>query len=159
MLRRLFITIAVATLFCQFPASAQQREVPYWATIKTERLNMRVGPSRQYRIAWVYKRIGLPVKIIRVVEAWRLVEDMDGTRGWVSANLLSPELGGMVSGKQVAKMRAGPDAASALKWNLAPGVIGNLGECERGWCELEVRGHRGWVRRDRLWGAASLDFR
>ena len=137
-------------------ARAQLREVPYWATIKTDELNMRVGPSRQYRIAWVFKRRGLPVKIIRVVDAWRLIEDIDGTRGWVSANLLSPQTGGMVVGTGPAPMRAQPDRNARLKWKLEVGVIGNLGDCDDGWCVFEVRGHKGWVPQDRLWGAAAL---
>ncbi|MGB3739642.1 MAG: SH3 domain-containing protein [Pontixanthobacter sp.] len=152
----IFATLIVISLCLPGQASAQSRDVPYWATIKTDELNMRVGPSRQYRIAWVFKRRGLPVKIIRVVDAWRLIEDIDGTRGWVSANLLSPQTGGMVTGAGTAPMRAQPQSGARLKWNLAVGVVGVLGECSDGWCAFEVRGHKGWVPQDRLWGAATL---
>lgn len=155
MLRRLFTILSLVALAAHFPAQAQKRDVPYWATIKTDELNMRVGPSRQYKIAWVYKRAGLPVRVLRVVDAWRLVEDTDGARGWVSANLLSPKLGGLVIGKNAASMRAEPRDASKLKWNLEPGVVGVLGDCDDGWCEFDVRGHRGFVRQARLWGATN----
>ncbi len=155
-MRSLYILIVslVAFLLAD-PAAAQKREVPYWATIKTDRLNMRVGPSRRYAIAWVYRREGLPLKVIRVVEAWRLVEDMDGTRGWVSANLLSPDLGAVVTGDAPAPMRSEPNSASRLKWKLEVGVVGRLGECAAGWCEFEVEGHSGWVPQDRLWGPSA----
>jgi len=46
---------------------------------------MRVGPGEDYRINWVYHRAHLPVKVLRVMEGWRLIEDPDGARGWVLA--------------------------------------------------------------------------
>ena len=139
------------------PVHAQKREVPYWATIKAsaEELNLRVGPSREYKIAWVYKRPGMPLRIIRVVEGWRLVRDVDGTQGWVSGNLLSASRGALIVGDGVAAMRDKPSQTGRLKWNAEAGVVGGLGNCVDGWCELDVAGHVGWVRQDRLWGAGD----
>jgi SH3-like domain-containing protein len=34
-------------------------------------------------------------------------------------------------------------------------VVGALGDCEAGWCELDVAGREGWVRAERLWGAGE----
>ncbi|MCR2833716.1 SH3 domain-containing protein [Parerythrobacter lacustris] len=146
----LILLAALAT-----PGSAQDREVPYWATIKTDELNMRVGPSVEYKIAWVYKRKGLPVKVIRVVEGWRLIRDHDGDEGWVTANLLSAERGGLVVGEGLVAMRESPSSASKLRWNAQPGVVGKLGECEAGWCRFDVAGRAGWVEAGRLWGAGE----
>lgn len=135
------------------PAEAQQRETPYWATIRAEELNMRVGPSAEFRIAWVYRRPGLPLKVLRLREGWRLVEDPDGTRGWVVARLLEDERGVVVTGNGYAEMRAEPSAASDLRWRLEPGVIARLETCEAGWCRIRVGDeYRGWVAADRLWG-------
>ncbi len=53
---------AIAFLALATPAFAQDREVPYWATLRAEVVNMRVGPSEAYPIEWVYRRQGLPVK-------------------------------------------------------------------------------------------------
>lgn len=155
MVSRILLSLSVAFLALA-PAKAQQREVPYWATIKATELNMRVGPSREYRIDWVYKRQGLPVKVIRVVDGWRLIQDMDGTQGWVVSSLLSPNRGGMVTGEELAAIRDAPADNGKLKWNAEPGVVGKLGECEAGWCEFDVDGRAGWVRQKRLWGAEAL---
>ncbi|WP_216074561.1 SH3 domain-containing protein, partial [Acinetobacter baumannii] len=51
--------------------------------MRAKEVNMRVGPSPEFRIAWVYRRPGLPLKVLRMREGWRLVEDPDGARGWV----------------------------------------------------------------------------
>ena len=145
-----FLAIAVASTAA--PAVGQEREVPYWASIRAESVNMRVGPSVDFPIEWVYRRQGLPVKVVRLNQGWRLVEDPDGTRGWVVARLLSPDRSALVIGEGPADMREDPDPSSDLRWKLEPGVVGRLGKCEQGWCELDVTGHRGWVRASRLWG-------
>ncbi|WP_370188065.1 SH3 domain-containing protein [Qipengyuania sp.] len=137
------------------PAGAQDRDVPYWATIRASVLNLRVGPSADYKIDWVYRRPGLPVKVIRLMEGWRLIEDPDGARGWVVARLLSPDRGAIVIGEGLAAMRAGASADAALKWQVEPGVVGVLGDCDDGWCEFAVENRRGYVLESRLWGVGE----
>lgn len=146
---------AASTLFLLALATgalAQDREVPYWATMRADKVNMRVGPSGDYRIDWVYQRRGLPVRVIRLREGWRLIEDADGTQGWVVARLLSPDRGALVTGEGVAAIRAGAGDGSALRWNVEPGAVGQLGKCEQHWCEFDVGGHRGWISAERIWG-------
>ena len=136
-------------------AQAQEREVPYWATIRASELNMRVGPSADYRIDWVYRRQGLPVKVVRLMEGWRLIEDSEGDRGWVVARLLSPDRGAIVIGEGVTELRTDGASDAAVKWRVEPGVVGVLGGCEAGWCELAVGNRSGWILESRLWGAGE----
>jgi len=138
------------------PLAAQDREVPYWASIKTEKLNLRAGPGRDYPVRWVYRRAGLPLKVIRVHEGWRLVRDPAGDEGWVTANLLSKDRGGLVIGRGLAAIRAEPSASAKLRWNAQPGVVGKIDDCEAGWCRIDVGGRKGFMRADRLWGAQDL---
>jgi SH3-like domain-containing protein len=149
MLRRL---LSLLVLFAALPAAAQERETPYWASIRSKEVNMRVGPSENYPVDWVYKRKGLPLKVVRLMQGWRLVVDPDGTQGWVFAALLSPERTALVTGERLAPIRAEPSASAPLRWNAEPGVVGKLGDCEAGWCEFDVDGRRGWIEADRLWG-------
>jgi SH3-like domain-containing protein len=151
-MRRLLLAALIALAA---PAYAADREVPYWASIRTEKLNMRAGPGRDYPIEWVYLRPGLPLKVVRVHEGWRLVRDPEGAEGWVTANLLSVERGALVIGKGLAAIRAEPSEGAQLKWNAEPGVVGKLGKCAEGWCAFDVGGRTGFVRADRLWGAAD----
>ena len=155
-MKRAGILVALA-LAISGPACAQDREVPYWATIRgsASELNMRVGPSADYPISWVYKRPGLPVKVLRVHESWRLVQDPSGAKGWVASRLLSPDRGAIVSGGRPTPMRAGPSPESALKWFIEAGVVGELGDCTMGWCEFVVGPRSGWVQQARLWGAGN----
>lgn len=154
MLRRaLFLVLALTAI--AFPARAQDREVPYWASLRAEEVNMRVGPSENFPIDWVYKRKGLPVKVVRVREGWRLVQDPDGTQGWIVARLLNPQRTAIVVGEGLAPMRGEPEAGARLMWNAEPGVVGVLGNCQQGWCLFDVEGREAWIEESRLWGAGE----
>ena len=156
MLRRLPL-VAAAFLAVSVPstASAQDREVPYWASLRAGEVNRRVGPSESYPIDWVYRRSGLPVKVVRLYQGWRRVRDQDGTEGWIVARLLNPQRTAVVVGKGLAPMRAGASSEATLRWRVEPGVVGKLGECDDGWCEFDVEGRAGWVEQERLWGAGK----
>ncbi|NCP18042.1 MAG: hypothetical protein GW855_02640 [Erythrobacter sp.] len=155
MLRRAIPLAMGLALLAATPAGGKNDDVPYWATIDVTKANMRVGPSREYRIEWVYKRKGLPVKVLRMREGWRLVEDPDGDRGWIAARMLSREPGGMVIGEGLAEMHESGSVGSPLMWKLEPGVVGKLGDCEANWCEFSVGKRSGFVEANRLWGAGE----
>jgi SH3-like domain-containing protein len=137
------------------PAAAQDHDPPYWASLRADEVNMRAGPSEDYQIEWVYRRKSLPVKVVRIMEGWRLVRDPDGAQGWVVARLLNPARTALVTGKGLAAIRDAPADNGRLLWNVEPGVVGKLGDCETGWCKFDVGGRKGWVRQARLWGAGD----
>lgn len=147
--------LALLALLVAAGAPAQSPDVPYWASISAEEANMRVGPARIYPIDWVYAREGLPVKVLRVNQGWRYIEDPDGARGWMFSAMLSRKRGAIVVGDALAPIRDEPSDAGALKWNAQPGVVGTLGECEAGWCEFAVGGRSGWIEAERLWGPGN----
>jgi SH3-like domain-containing protein len=138
------------------PLAAQERAVPYWAALRYEQVNMRVGPSREYPVEWVYQRKGLPVKVVRVREGWRLVRDVAGEQGWVAASQLTPDRGVLITGDGLVDLRAGPGASTALRWRAEPGVVARFVGCREGWCEIDAAGRKGWVPAERLWGAEPL---
>lgn len=154
-MHRLLAFASLPLIFMAAPAAAQEREVPYWATLRSTEVNMRAGPSEAFPIAWVYRRQGLPVKVVRVMQGWRLVEDPDGDRGWIIARLLNPKRGAIVTGEELAEIRAEAGASAQLRWRVEPGVVGDLGKCEAGWCEFDAAGHKGWIQAERLWGAGE----
>ena len=138
-------------------ARAQEREVPYWATLRFDEVNMRVGPSQEYKIDWVYKRKGLPVRVVRLREGWRLVEDHEGEQGWIAASQLSPKLGALIIGDGLAEMKRDPEAGAPVNWRAEPGVVGELLRCRDDYCEIDVAGRSGWVASARLWGVGEME--
>jgi len=150
----LALVLAAGAIFA--PLSAQDRVLPYWAALRFEKVNMRVGPSAEYPVTWVYLRKGLPLKVVRIREGWRLVEDHEGTQGWISASQLDLVRAGMVIGTGLAEVRAGPSTAAAVKWRAEPGVIAGMKKCKAGWCEVDIAGRKGFMAAERLWGSQDL---
>ncbi len=143
--------------FASSGARAQDRETPYWVTLRFDEVSMRVGPSREYPIDWVYKRRGLPVEVMRMREGWRLVRDHEGTQGWIARSQLSLTRGALIIGDGTASLREAPTDQSALRWNAEPGVVGELIRCRDSFCEINIAGRSGWVSEDRLWGAGDME--
>jgi len=146
----------VGAVSAMVPGQAQPGdEPPYWASIERDKARTRTGPDIKYQIMWVYQRQNLPVKIIKRHGIWRQIEDPDGTQGWMHARLLSRTRTAIVMDK-IREMYAEPNGSSRVLWRLEPGVVGKLGECEKGWCPFDVNGRAGWVRADHIWGTEKL---
>ncbi|WOE76276.1 SH3 domain-containing protein [Alterisphingorhabdus coralli] len=136
-------------------AAAQSSETPYWASIDQDVARTRTGPSTEYKIMWVYQRKNLPVKVIKRYQAWRQIEDPDGTQGWMHSRLLTRTRTAMVIG-EIRPMRNAPSSEAEIAWRLEPGVVGKLGECtESGWCGFDVNGRTGFVRAEHVFGAGE----
>ena len=138
------------------PAAAQETEsglpLPRFVSLGANEVNLRTGPDRRYPIAWVYKRRGLPVEIIQEYGIWRRIRDVDGVEGWVNRHLLTSARTAYVTA-QTRTLYARPEASSAAVWRVEPGVVAKIALCEEDWCQLNIGGRTGWIRRNEIWGA------
>jgi SH3-like domain-containing protein len=129
--------------------------IPRYVSLKADKVNMHIGPGKQYETKWVYQRAGLPVEITAEFENWRRIRDSDGTEGWVYHSLLSGRRTGVVIAKSkddliIVHEKADPKSDVAAK--LQPGVLAAVKRCNTTWCRVIGRGFEGWVPQERLWG-------
>ena len=137
--------------------AADSAALPRFASLKADEVYMRAGPGQTYPIKWVYVRKGMPVEITRESEAWRLVRDIGGEEGWIHRVMLSGTRTVIVTGGAMATAHDGPDDASDPVFRAEPGVIGELGPCEEGWCQVGIEGVKGWMPMAALWGVRAED--
>ncbi|HZF76597.1 MAG TPA: SH3 domain-containing protein, partial [Acetobacteraceae bacterium] len=130
--------------------------LPRFAALRSDEVNMRVGPGTTFPIEWTFQRRDLPVQIIGEFQLWRRIRDADGTEGWVHSSTLTGRRNFLVrpGTTEVTLRRRAEDAAAPVA-RLQPGVIGRFRECEPNapWCEVQVAGHRGYLKRADVWGA------
>jgi SH3-like domain-containing protein len=125
--------------------------IPRFVSLKSQEVNVRVGPGERYPILWVYQRAGLPVKIIEEFAHWRKIQDFEGTTGWVNKSLLDATRTALImSHPQL--LYAKPEATSPPVMRADPLVIGTIESCAPDWCLLTIEGHEGWIRKPDLWG-------
>ena len=144
MIKQIAFTFAVALSAVPLTAQGADDGVPYWVSTAKDTANMRVGPGREYRINWTYVRKGVPLKVLRVMGSWRLVEDPQGARGWILSQFLTRARAGIVkdsitrSAREEGRQRPHPVARGPRRDRQDRRVRGKLvrvrGERAQGLC-------------------------
>lgn len=132
-------------------SDSNQRPVPRFVSLKATEVNARAGPGKRYPVKWKYVRPGLPVEIIAEYETWRKIRDWEGQESWVHRAMLSGVRRLIVTGEVRTLRRRAEEAAPAVV-RLEPGMIADVEDCGDGWCRVEVRNYRGWLKYSEVWG-------
>jgi SH3-like domain-containing protein len=135
--------------------------VPRFVSLKPARVNLRIGPGRDYPVSWLFMKAGLPVEIIQEYDNWRRIRDADGTEGWVYQSLLSGKRTAITApwrkkdkgdGDKMVAMRREASETAGVAAEIEPGVMGTVRECTGQWCRMDAGGVRGWIKQSDLWG-------
>ncbi|OCW57542.1 SH3 domain-containing protein [Hoeflea olei] len=134
--------------------------LPRFVSLKAQRVNLRIGPGRDYAVAWLYTRSGVPMEVIQEYDNWRRVRDAEGTEGWVYQSLLSGERTAVtapwmrgVDKQEFIDMHREARTNAAVVARLEPGVVIRVKACDGEWCDAQADGVNGWVAQDEIWGA------
>ena len=146
-----FLMIAAAA-----PAAAQEKQPPYWASIASGQAMTHTGPGRNYPNVWLYQRRDLPVRVLKLYPNWRLIEDPDGTRGWMLVTLLSDRRTAIVKKGDPRPVHVDPSDASHVRYLAEQGSVGRISKCRGdGWCRIEFGKRDGFIRTADIWGVAD----
>jgi SH3-like domain-containing protein len=135
--------------------SVTKLPLPRFASLKTDRVNLREGPSKEHATKWVYQRAGLPVEITAEFEVWRRVRDSEGVEGWVLHSLLSGRRTALVTPYKKgenSKIFVRPSESADQAATLQSGVIVNIRTCDGAWCLVDGDGFKGYIQQPKLWG-------
>ena len=132
--------------------------VPRFVSLKSDHVNVRVGPTKDNDVSFIYTRSSLPVEITAEFENWRRIRDSEGAEGWVYHSLLSGRRTAVVTAKakeDLTPLYDRADATSGVAAKLEPGVLATVRRCSGGnggWCRISGSGFDGWIEQQRLWG-------
>lgn len=131
-------------------------KVPRFVSLKSDRVNVRGGPSTDHRVKWIFRRAGLPVEIVQEFENWRRIRDSEGEEGWVYHSLLSGRRTALISPWQRAgtliALHSKPESNASIAVQAQIGVQVDIDHCNKSWCEVSVQNHQGWLKSNLLWG-------
>ncbi len=142
------------------PAFAQESHnkklpVPRFVSLKSDKVNVRQGPSRDHEVLWIFNRAGLPVEILAEYENWRRIRDSEGAEGWVLQNLLSGKRTILVApwlkGSSIASYNK-PDETEGLRARLQAGLMAKVEMCDKRFCQISGQEFEGYIRQDQLFG-------
>lgn len=134
--------------------------IPRYVSLKSDRVNLRTGPGTDYPTAWVFRRAGMPLEVIKEFESWRQVRDADGATGWVLQSFLSGRRTALVLPWEVKADKPAPhvdiyrsdSAGSSVVVRVEAGVIANVHDCDGRWCHVTIDDYRGYLEQKKLWG-------
>ena len=139
------VIIVIMILFLSFFVHASN-----FVSIKSNKANLRIGPSVDYPIEWVYIQKNIPVEVLEQYEQWYKIKDIDGTTGWMHKSLLSNKRYFIVI--KTTLIYTNPRKTSKIRAYVDPRVIGKLINCENEWCKVQVQDINGWMIKDYIWG-------
>jgi SH3-like domain-containing protein len=134
-----------------FPLAAYAEDLPRFASMRSDEVNVRTGPGTRYPIDWVFTRKDMPVMIVAEYEHWRRIRDYEGVEGWVHKALLSGKRTAIIvddTFKVHRQRREDAPVVAEFKATLAA----DLDVCEQGWCRVRAGGYSGWIQAQALWG-------
>ena len=130
--------------------------MPRFVSLKASRVNVRVGPGEDYRVAWIFAKPGLPIEVIQEFDNWRRIRDSDGQVGWVFQSLLSGKRTAVVAPWKSGEPRPirSTDCRGGANHRLSRARRHGRDQAlpDRLVPASTAAGFSGWIARDQLWG-------
>ena len=149
------VALAAGAAQAQQVGSRTGLPVPRFVSLKSDRVNLREGPSKEHRTTWVFQRAGLPVEVTAEFDTWVKIRDTDGSEGWVLHSLLSGRRTVLIAPwkkDSVLPLYRDATPTAGVIANLQPGVLGNVKSCDGSWCRIFGEGFSGYEQQTNLWG-------
>ena len=122
-------------------------------SLKKNTTNVRYGPSLDYPIKYIYRKVNLPVKQIDKKGNWRRVVFLDNNSGWIHWSQLKPSNSFIIKEKKI--LFKNPSNFSEPLAKLEKGRLLVIKKCEKEWCSVTTDKYTGWVKIRNIWGSAK----
>ena len=120
-------------------------------TLRHDKVNLRLGPSKDYPIKLFYKKKFLPVMIQDSSYNFRKIRDHENNSGWVHISQLSKKKAAIVISNNEIIFKSSTIYSNPIAI-LKEGRLVKIIKCRKTWCKVESSKYRGWVKKDSLWG-------
>jgi len=121
--------------------------------LKNNKVNVRYGPSFDYPIKYIYKKIKLPVQIIDKKENFRRIIDHKKNSGWIHISQLRKSKSLIVTSQKILFKK--PTKYSKPLARLDVGRLLLIKKCEKNWCNIETEKFSGWIDKTNIWGGIN----
>ena len=118
--------------------------------LKNNKVNVRYGPSFDYPIKYIYKKIKLPVRIIDKKENFRRIIDHKKNTGWIHISQLRKSKSLITTSQKILFKK--PTKYSKPMAKLDIGRLLILKKCEKNWCNIKTENFTGWIVKNNVWG-------
>ncbi len=157
----MFKIILIISLFLSLNSYAKKGvvtgfDLPRFVSLKSNEINLRVGPSINYPIKIKYIKKNLPIEIIDEFDNWRKVRDHQNNTGWIKKGLLKGDryvLTGIKNNVKVFNRPLGKEIGIIKKNNIL-----KLEKCLKNWCYIKNKNIKGWLLKEDIWGVYKKEI-
>tara|TARA_Y100001958_G_C21024052_1_gene399488 strand:- start:60 stop:515 length:456 start_codon:yes stop_codon:yes gene_type:complete len=150
MLKKNFIIIFIIFIFFQISSLANEEK---FLSLKKDKVNVRYGPSFDFPVKYIYKKVNLPIKQIDKKENFRRIIDFKRNSGWIHVSQLK-KVNSVITIKDKILFRK-PSIFSKPIANIKKGRLLIVQKCEKNWCRVKTEDLKGWIDKKNLWGATN----
>ena len=145
--------ILIFFCFFIFFSNSYSKEKNSFLMLKNNKVNVRYGPSFEYPIKYIYKKIQLPVKIIDKKENFRRIIDHKKNSGWIHISQLRKSKSLITTSQKILFKK--PTRYSEPLAKLDSGRLLLIKKCEKNWCNINTNKFSGWIDKKNIWGNAE----
>ena len=122
-------------------------------SLKKNKVNVRYGPSFEFPIKYVYKKINLPIKQIDKKENFRRIIDIKNNSGWIHVSQLK-KINSVITLENKIMFKK-PTVFSKPIAKIEKGRLLIIQNCNKEWCKAKTNNFKGWINKENLWGAIN----
>ena len=134
-------------IFCNVSYATDNKT---YLMLKKDKVYVRYGPSFDYPIKYIYKKINLPLEVIDKKENFRKIIDYKKNSGWIHISLLRKSKSLITTSNKILFKR--PTKFSKPIAKLDEGRLLLIKKCEEDWCNVKTGKFSGWIKKNNVWG-------
>jgi SH3-like domain-containing protein len=119
-------------------------------SLKKNKVNVRYGPSFDFPVKYIYKKINLPIKQIDKKENWRRIIDLKNNSGWVHHSQLKSS-NSIIVLKDIILFKKPTNFSKPLS-KIKRGRVLVVQKCDGNWCKIKSQNFKGWIKINNIWG-------
>ena len=150
MLRNNFILITIILFLLQIPFAYSENK---FLSLKKNKVNVRYGPSFEFPVKFIYKKINLPIKQIDKKENFRRIIDHKNNSGWIHVSQLK-KTNSVIALKDKIMFKKSTFFSKPIA-QIKKGRLLIIQNCTKEWCKVKTDNFKGWVNKKNLWGIIS----
>ena len=148
MKKKLFICFVFSSILLAIHLNAEEK----FLSLKKNKVNVRYGPSFDFEIKYIYKKINLPLKQIDEKENWRRIIDLKNNSGWIHSSQLNEKSNSIIILKDKILFKNSSNFSKPVL-RLQKGRLLILKKCEKNWCNVKTDNYSGWIKTKNIWGS------
>ena len=149
----MFKKLIFIVIFLLLPNQLIAIEENFFLMLKNNKVNVRYGPSFDYPIKYIYKKVQLPVRVIDRKENFRRILDHKNNSGWIHISQLRKSKSLIVLENKILFNK--PSKFSKPVARIEKGRLLLVKKCENKWCKIKTGEFTGWIDKENIWGSIN----